>query len=270
MSTGSSAAIAPAGNRIASWRRRTAIKIGHALTRGIARIEATQSLIGDPPLADLKAFPFVATLESNWEKVRDEVIEILKFRADIPLFEEISSDQKNISRSSTWRTFFLYGFGEPIAKSCARAPVAARLLSSIPNLQTAFFSILEPGSYIPPHRGLTKGLLTCHLGLIVPADRGNCRIRIGDQFHDWEEGRVFIFDDTRTHEVWNNTGETRVVLLFHIDRPMRPLGRMLHRAFVALVKFSAYVKEPKARIGQWEDRFEAAVRRSQETLENAH
>jgi aspartyl/asparaginyl beta-hydroxylase (cupin superfamily) len=264
----SNANTAVTGKRRKPWRRRMAMKIGHAITRGIARFEAAQSLIGDPPVIETAQFPFTALLESNWRKIRDEAVEIMKFRTAIPLFVEVSTDQKSISRTNTWRTFFLYGFGEPIAGACKRAPETAGLLAAIPNLQNAFLSILEPGSYIPPHEGLTKGLLTCHLGLIVPNDRENCRIRIADQMRHWDEGRVMIFDDTRTHEVWNKTDETRVVLLFHVDRPMRPLGRALHRMFVRLVKLSAYVKEPRARIGQFEDRFEAAVRQSQEMFEH--
>ncbi|MFL5258454.1 MAG: aspartyl/asparaginyl beta-hydroxylase domain-containing protein [Hyphomicrobiales bacterium] len=269
MSAGQTAVQTPKVTGFRKWRRRKIMKIGQALTRGIARFEGAQSLIGDPPVIDAGHFPFVNTLESNWQAIRDEVAEIMKYRAAIPLFEEISTDQKSISRTNTWRTFFLYGFGEPIKGSCKRAPITAKLLSQIPDLQNAFFSILEPGSHIPPHEGLTKGLLTCHLGLIIPKQREKCRIRVADRILQWEEGRMFIFDDTRTHEVWNDTDEIRVVLLFHVDRPMRPLVRMLHRTFVSLVKLSAYVKEPKARIGQFEDRFEAAVRQSHQMFENA-
>ena len=257
-----------ARTRFRSRRRRAAMRLGEALTRAMGRIQAAQSLVGDPPLVAPERFAFTAALESDWQAVRDEAAQVLRFRGAIPLFEEISTDQRSISRTNTWRTFFLYGFGEPIAGACRQAPRTAALLSRIPNLQTAFFSILEPGSHIPPHRGLTKGLLTCHLGLIAPADRRNCRIRIEDQYRHWEEGRVFIFDDTRTHEVWNATQETRVVLLLHVDRPMRWLGTSLHRLFIALVKASAYVKEPSSRIRQFEHRFEA-IRQSQEMLENA-
>ena len=267
--SGRSVAVLGAADRFKSWRRRRTTKAGHALTRAIAHIQSAQSLVGDPPIVDARRFAFAAALEAEWRTIRDEALEIMKFRTAIPLFEEVSTDQKGISRTSVWRTFFLFGFGEPVVGSCRRAPKTAALLSAIPNLQTAFLSILEPGSHIPPHRGLTKGLLTCHLGLIVPSDRDQCRIRIDDRIHHWEEGRLFIFDDTRQHEVWNMTDEMRVVLLFHVDRPMRPLGRALHRMFLTLVKLSAYGSEPRARIGQLEDRFEAAVRRSQAMLENA-
>ena len=251
-----------------TFRRKTIMKTGHALTRRIAKVFARQSLVGDKPILNARDFAFVPALEENWRKVRDEVQEIIKYRSAIPLFEEISTDQKNISASSPWRTYFLFGFGEKLPRACQRAPETAKLLSTILGLQNAFFSILEPGSYIPPHRGLTKGLLTCHLPLVVPQMRGQCRIRVDDQYHEWEEGRVFIFDDTCTHEVWNSTNQVRVVLLFHVDRPMRFAGRMLHRLFLSLGKMSAYVREPpRARAGAFEDRFEAAVRQSQEMIE---
>ena len=269
MSTGQSMARVGAAGRFRAWRRRRTIEAGHALTRAIAHLQAAQSLVGDPPIVDAGRFGFVAPLEAEWRAIRDEALEILRYRTAIPLFEEVSTDQKGISRGNIWRTFFLWGFGEPVAGACRRAPKTAALLAAVPNLQTAFLSILEPGSHIPPHRGLTKGPLTCHLGLIVPADRDNCRIHIDDRVQHWEEGRIFVFDDTRRHEVWNMTGEMRVVLLFHVDRPMRGLGRALHRLFLALVKRSAYAREPKARLGRFADRFEAAVRRSQAMLENA-
>ncbi|NNJ77569.1 MAG: hypothetical protein HKP56_20690 [Anderseniella sp.] len=44
-----------------------------------------------------------------------------------------------------------------------------------------WFSILAPGAHIPPHKGVTKGIVTCHMGLIVPKDRENCRLRVEDE-----------------------------------------------------------------------------------------
>src|SRR3546814_18910846 len=52
----------------------------------------------------------------------------------------------------------------------------------------------------------TKGLLTCHLGLIVPRD-GDVRMRIGDRIIRWE-GETLVFDDTHPHEVWRSEEHT--------------------------------------------------------------
>ena len=97
-----------------------------------------------------------------------------------------------------------------------------------PGLNSAFFSILAPGTHIPEHRGVTKGLITCHLGLIVPRD-GDVRMRVGDRIVRWAEGETLVFDDTYDHEVWNETSGTRVVLLIQFERPLRQPGQVDRR-----------------------------------------
>ncbi|MEQ1525107.1 MAG: aspartyl/asparaginyl beta-hydroxylase domain-containing protein, partial [Aestuariivirga sp.] len=76
-----------------------------------------------------------------------------------------------------------------------------------------------------------------------------------------------VFDDTYDHEVWNDTKEERVILLFDFDRPMRFWGRLVNSTFVRLLKLTAYYQEPKKNMATFEDRFEAATRRANENLE---
>lgn len=38
-------------------------------------------------------------------------------------------------------------------------------------------------------------------------------------FRSWEEGKVFIFDDSFEHEVWHNGTEFRLVLIVDIWHP---------------------------------------------------
>ena len=115
----------------------------------------------------------------------------------------------------------------------------------MPNLQTAWFSILGPGYHIPAHRGVSKGIVRAHLGLIIPKEAEKCRMRVGDTINVWRPGEIFVFDDTYEHEVWNDTEEERVILLFDFDRPMRFWGRLVNSTFVRLMKLTAYYQEPK-------------------------
>ena len=154
-----------------------------------------------------------------------------------------------------------------IQKNCRQAPATTALLEKVPNLQTAWFSILGPGYHIPAHRGVTKGILRAHLGLIIPREAEKCHMRVGDTDNVWREGEIFVFDDTYEHEVWNDTEDERVILLFDFDRPMRWPGRMLNSAFVRALKFSAYYQQPKKNMATFEDRFEAAARQANENLE---
>lgn len=240
---------------------------GKRLMRRVARLQAEDGLVPDTPFIDNAHFPFLAGFEANWETIRDEARGILKHRDAIPGFEQVSPDQHRIAKARQWKTFILYGFGDRLEKNCAQAPATAALLSRVPNVQTAWFSILAPGYHIPAHSGVTKGIVRAHLGLIVPKEREKCRIRVADEWRAWEEGRAFAFDDTFEHEVRNDTAEERVILLFDFDRPMGWRGRMLNRVLLWAMKRTAFYQEPKKNLADFEARFEAATRRADANLE---
>lgn len=254
--------------RLRKTRRRHVKRFGKRLTRGLAGFLGRQSLVGGPPVLDSAHFPFLQSFTGNWPAILGEVREILKHRDAIPVFQEVSPDQMRIAKGNNWRTFILFGFGSKLEKNCRQAPVTARLLEAVPNIQSAWFSILGPGYHIPAHRGVTKGILRAHLGLIIPKDAEHCRMRVGDTINVWRPGEIFVFDDTYEHEVWNDTAEERVILLFDFDRPMRLWGRLVNRGFIAAMKLTAYYQEPKRNMASLEDRFEAATRRASENIEN--
>lgn len=253
-----------------TWRqkRRKMIKnSGRWLTRRLSSFLGQQSLVGDTPMIDDRHFPHLKTFSENWEAIRSEAQEILKYRDAIPAFHDVSPDQHKISTGKNWRTFILFGFGKKLEKNCKQAPLTTKLLSHVPNLQTAWFSILSPGYHIRAHRGVSKGILRAHLGLIIPKDAEKCRIRVGDVIKVWRPGELFVFDDTYEHEVWNDTEEERVILLFDFDRPMRFWGRTVSNTFIRLMKLTAFYQEPKKNMESFEARFEAATKRYNDNLE---
>jgi ornithine lipid ester-linked acyl 2-hydroxylase len=107
----------------------------------------------------------------------------------------------------------------------ARGPETTQLVRGIPGLTTAMFSILAPGKRVPPHQGPHAGVLRYHLALQVPQPVDRCGIRVGTEVRHWAEGRSLIFDDTYEHEVWNDTGGTRVVPFVDFVRPLRGTAR---------------------------------------------
>jgi len=257
------------GGGFKRFRRRLVRRAGRRIIKAVADLMVRQGLVADRPVHDAAAYPFVAGIEADWRKIRGELDELLRHRAHLPSFHEISPDQKYISHGDHWKVFILFGFGVPSERNCARCPETARLLRTVPGLQSAWFSILAPHYHIPRHRGVTKSLLRTHLGLIIPAARDQCRMRVGDQMVHWEPGRCVVFDDFYHHEVWNDTDEQRVVLIFDFERPMRPLGRMVNRALMWGIKKSAYFKDAQRNLKTWDDRLESAVQTADKMLDEA-
>ncbi|MGN6620159.1 MAG: aspartyl/asparaginyl beta-hydroxylase domain-containing protein, partial [Sphingomonas sp.] len=144
----------------------------------------------------------------------------------------------------------LRGYGYPIDENLMRCPQTAALVSAIPGLNSAVFSILAPGAHIPDHRGVSKGLITCHLGLVVPRD-GDVRMRVDDRVVRWSEGETLVFDDTYNHAIWNETSGTCVVLLIQFERPLRQPGKWIADFFLGLVRRSAFVQEARDNVLRW-------------------
>ena len=249
-------------------RRAFVKRNGKKLLRSIAAYQSRQSKVPDTPKISNDHFDFLDRFTDNWEAIRDEAREVLKYRDAIPGFEDVSPDQYRIAKAKQWKTFVLFGFGKKLEKNAELAPETVRLLEGVPNLQTAWFSILAPGYHIPAHTGVTKGILRCHLGLIIPKDYEKCRIRVDDTITAWRPGEIFVFDDTFEHEVWNETDEERVILLFDFDRPMKWGGRFLNKSLMGAMKFTAFYKDPKKNLMDAESRLEAAIRQNDANMEN--
>jgi beta-hydroxylase len=232
------------------------IKYGKHLRGIFDRFIARHSLVSTDPLLDVRDFPWTEALRANWQVIRDEAVAAALDGA-APSLSHISPDHRAIAPAGKWRSFFLYGYGYFVRENLDRCPETTRLVESIPGLVSAFFSILAPGTHIPPHRGVTKGLITCHLGLIVPRD-GDVRLRLGDRVLRWAEGETLVFDDTFDHEVWNDTSGTRMVLLIQFRRPLRQPGRWFVDKFLAWIRGSAFVQEAHANVLSWNRAREAA------------
>jgi aspartyl/asparaginyl beta-hydroxylase (cupin superfamily) len=172
------------------------------------RVIGEFSLVPVAPVLDVRAFGWTRGLRDNWRAIRDEA------RAAALGVERAQDD----ARFTAWP-----GVGRE-SVNAARCPATAAAVAAIPGLDSAGFAVLPPGAHLPVQRGPTRGLLTCHLGLIVPRD-GDARMRVGDRMVRWAEGETLVFDDTYDHEVWNDSGGTGVVLRIRVRRPLRQPGR---------------------------------------------
>jgi beta-hydroxylase len=239
------------------WERTVelTIAVGERILTPIERFIGKRSLVGDSTFFDDERFPWIAQIEANWGTIRQEAERLLDDREALANFQDISKDQIEITDDDRWKTFFLYGYGFEAKLGVQMCPKTAELMRQVPGMTTAMFSILSPRKHILDHRGPYKGVLRYHLGLIVPRDAEQCRIRVGDDIRHWQEGKSLTFDDTFNHEVWNDTDETRVVLFVDVLRPLPSPWDQINRMIVKAIGFSPFVLDAKRNQEAWEKRF---------------
>jgi aspartate beta-hydroxylase len=191
-------------------------------------------------------FPWLEEFEATTGEIRAEferalledsagAVPYIDYPDGVPL------DQwKDLNKSRRWSAFFLWRDGVRIDEHADRCPKTARLLARAPTSDvrgyapTAFFSILDKKSHIPPHCGVTNSRLIVHLPLVVP---GNCRFRVGSETREWKTGKAWVFDDTIEHEAWNESDVARAVLIFDVWHPALTAGeRDAIRAAVPAIK----------------------------------
>ncbi|MDB6072482.1 MAG: aspartyl/asparaginyl beta-hydroxylase protein [Verrucomicrobiaceae bacterium] len=211
-------------------------------------------VLGDRPVYSNRHFAWVDSVEAEWMGVRKELDHVMQYRDRMPSFQDIVKEVGIIQSDDQWKTFFLKGVGMDCEENARRCPKTMKLLEKVPNVSTAFFSILSPGKHIPSHRGAWAGVLRLHLGLLVPEPREKVRIRVANQMCQWQEGKCLIFDDTWNHEVWNDTEGYRVVLFVDFERPMKRPWSWINHMVMNLAPLAPFLREAKGREKSWAEK----------------
>ena len=200
---------------------------------------------------DPAKFPWAKTIEQNFEPILNELKHVMMQYDSIPNLSDLSEEQKRIVKGEmNWKTFILYTYGVPVEKNIRQCPETNRITKTIPGMTTAFFSILEPHTSLAPHRGPYKGVLRYHMGLIVPQPEDICGIKVDGKTYHWHVGKSLIFDDTFTHEVWNNSDERRVVLFIDFKRDYIFPFNLLNDLMVRIIGISPFVSNILKKIEQ--------------------
>ena len=166
------------------------------------------------PWMERADFPWSASLENDWERVRDE------FRAWTAENRELRDYDYPGSVSGKWSTIMLVTGSIPTPESTS-FPETMKLLRNVPRFprfREAQLSVLGPGSRIKPHRDAGNEWITCQLALIIP-DPERCGIRVGGIARGWTEGECIFFNTSYEHEAWNDTDKPRVVLIVDFLHP---------------------------------------------------
>ena len=168
----------------------------------------------------------VATLERFYPKIKAEMLALRRSalqqyrQPNAAVAErELSADGQStlLHKDGDWNVLYLQLEGADCSEQRALTPTSSRIVRSLPRASGhALFSVLDPGTHILPHCGPSNHRLRLHLGLVIPQP---CSIRVGGETRTWEEGKVLVLDDAFEHEVHNDSGGQRIVLLVDVWHP---------------------------------------------------
>jgi beta-hydroxylase len=185
------------------------------------------------PVYGASTVPALLDLEAAWPEIRAEY-EAARDGGLRPLPMDLLAGHE-FGADGCWDAFVLRHNGGWIDLNTERFPATTAVLRQLADLRAALFSVLSPGSVIPPHRGANNGVLRLHLGVVVPGELGDSVLEVGTSTVAWEEGRAFAFDDTYVHAARNGSAGERVVLMLEVDRPLPEAdarrNRLVQRAF---------------------------------------
>lgn len=195
------------------------------------------------PWYEREEFDWVPALEARWKEIRAEweaaaeQARLNPYVTDVPGSE--GEEWQALNESLRWGAVHLYRAGEAVPENARLFPETRRAVDELPLIRTpghapeVFFSLLRPGTHIPPHVGLANTKLAIHLPLIIP---DNCAIRVGGETRGWTPGEVRIFDDSFEHEAWNDSDQPRLVLIAEIWNPqLTPEEQCFLQDFMAIL-----------------------------------
>ena len=201
------------------------------------------------PFYDREEFPWLEALEAATPQITAELLGVLDdgqtvLTPYVDYGQGLPLDQwAALNRSLNWSAFHLCQHGGRVEENASRCPATLAALAKVdqPHIPhrspAAMFSILKPGVRLPPHTGVSNTRLVGHLPLVVPP---GCGFRVGDETRTWQHGVGWVFDDTIEHEAWNESDQTRAILIFDVWSPRLTADdrRLITELMVAMDDFA--------------------------------
>lgn len=192
-----------------------------------------------PAIMDMAQFSELKEIEDNWETIRLEALTLMAEGG----FDQITDKDSASYYDIGFRTFYKYGwtkfylnwYGYTHQSALRSCPKTIEILSKIPQVNGAMFSVLPPSGLLTRHLDPVACSLRYHLGLDTPND-DKCYISVDDQKYSWRDGEPFLFDVTFLHFAHNDADKSRLILMCDIERPMSPIGRLLNWPYKWLMR----------------------------------
>lgn len=204
-------------------------------------------------------FEFLETLRSEWANIREEFLRVFDERDARPWPQPFvyTKEWKLLALLDRGRMaqHGVVGIDKELERNQRKFPRTVEILNCLPGLVTAGFSRLAPGTRIHPHKGIDHTVLRCHLGLLVPP---GCTLQVHGVQRKWEDGSVFLFDDTYAHEVWSDADQHRVVMIMDFNKTdlLKIAGQPLENLIIPRTPDEiARGEELERRADEWQQKY---------------
>ena len=192
---------------------------------------------------DAQSHPIVPALKSAFRDIQAEFDELMNDQQVLkPFMGHTGQDDLKTyvsgNEKASWDAFFFYRHGTRFEAAQQKCPNTSKVLESIDLCRIdgqspeICFSVLQPGSRIEPHFGVTNARVVVHLPLRVP---DACYLELTNVGrHYWKEGEPLVFDDTFEHSALNPSDKRRGILLMDAWHPN--LSMVEREVFSNLIK----------------------------------
>jgi len=167
---------------------------------------------------DASTWKAIRHLEDNFQAIRDEVME-----ADAAgrLVRAAGVEKGGLHTAGEWRQLNINMQGRIVPQTLQLLPITSKIVLELEDGNSMVhggskISVMEPGTVVLPHTGLTNARVRIHLGISIPS---GAFIRVGNETRTWTEGRCTAIDDSFVHEVWHTGTERRILLIVDIWHP---------------------------------------------------
>lgn len=108
---------------------------------------------------------------------------------------------------------------------------------TIPGLVGLAISILPAHTAVKPHYGDTDAVYRIHIPVLIPAELPDCGLKVNGIERSWKESQPLVFCDAHLHEAWNNSEQTRVLIIADVLREeFIPIQESVCRNVLSLLK----------------------------------
>ena len=207
------------------------------------------SRVPSTPFQRLEEFPQMTLFTDNWQTIRDEGLALME-AGKVAVAAKHNDIAFHSFFRNGWKRFYLKWYDRPLPSAERLCPKTVALLTQVPNVHGAMFTLLPPGGRLGQHRDPFAGSLRYHLGLRTP-NSDACWIKVDGIPYSWRDGEAVMFDETFIHEAKNDTDTPRLIFFCDVERPMRgPIATAINRFIIRhIVKITQTQNEEGEKVG---------------------